>query len=213
MSAMSAPQRDGIRGAVHCLNLFLFPYLCMVLDEKSIRSKHVRIVSLHRTRPLVDTSSVSLRSVGTLLQCAHKGDAVGSSRINCVVRSSLLRFASVSCVCFFTRHCLLFEPTMYLGSARRWNANVQSHCMCQHWPCRFSSGTFFEGVCCVRFLRYCDLSVFASLLDVHRSRHQTLECNWNCVLGYTCKFVFIACVVGIVSDCRVLYRVLCWRPV
>ena len=94
--------------------------------RKSIRSKHVRIVSLHRTRPLVDTSSVSLRSVGTLLQCAHKGDAVGSSRINCVVRSSLLRFASVSCVCFFTRHCLLFEPTIYLGSARRWNANVQS---------------------------------------------------------------------------------------
>ena len=107
-----------------CLNLFLFP--CVCIREQSIRTKHVRIVSLHRTPPLVDTSSSSLRSVGTLMQCAHKGDAVGSSRINCVVRSSLLRFASVSCVCFFTRHCLLFEPTIYLGSARRRNACVQA---------------------------------------------------------------------------------------
>ena len=36
---------------------------------------------------------------------------------------------------------------------------------------------FFEGACCVRFLQYCDISVFASLLDVYRSRYQTLECN------------------------------------
>ena len=35
MSAMSAPQRDGIRGAVYCLNLFLFPYLCMVFESRA----------------------------------------------------------------------------------------------------------------------------------------------------------------------------------
>ena len=34
VSAMSAPQRDGIRGAVFCLNLFLFPYLCMYSTEE-----------------------------------------------------------------------------------------------------------------------------------------------------------------------------------
>ena len=42
----------------------------------------------------------------------------GSSRISCVVRSRLLRFICVSRVCFFTRHCLLLEPTIYLVSAR-----------------------------------------------------------------------------------------------
>ena len=49
--------------------------------------------------------------------------------------------------------------------------------MCQHLPCRFVSDTFFEDVCCLRFLQCCDLSEFASLLDVYRSRHQPLECN------------------------------------
>ena len=45
------------------------------------------------------------------------------------VRSILLRFVSVSRVCFFTRHCLLPERTTYLGSARTWNTNVQALCL------------------------------------------------------------------------------------
>ena len=83
--------------------------------------------------------------------------------------------------------------------------------MCQHLPCRFSSDTFFEGVCCVRFLRYCDLSVFASLLDVYQSRYQTLECTWNCVLGYTCRLCSLR---GCCHRERLLslYRGLCRRP-
>ena len=127
------------------------------------------------------------------------------------VRSILLRFVSVSRACFFTRHCLSPERTIYLGSARTWNTNVQALCLvaCERPvvpPCgskfvfqrvtaQFCCSSslrwnvpafavsvrfrhfFFEGACCVRFLQYCDISVFASLLGVYRSRYQTLECN------------------------------------
>ena len=73
--------------------------------------------------------------------------------------------------------------------------------MCQHLPCRFVSYTFFEGACCVRFLQYCDISVFASLLDVYRSRYQTLECNGTvfCVHMQGCVHLKFFCIVAIVS--------------
>ena len=43
----------------------------------------------------------------------------------------------------------------------------------------------------MRFLQYCDISVFASLLDVYRSRYQTLECNGT-VFCVHMQVVFIA---------------------
>ena len=61
---------------------------------------------------------------------------------------------------------------------------------------------FFEGVCCVRFLRYCDICVFASLLDDYRSRYQTLGCNGNLFWGALASCVHCV-VVGIVGDCFV----------
>ena len=180
-------KRDGIRGAVCCLNLSLFPYLCMVLDGRASEANTCELLVCIEHRRSWTPRAFPPVLWAPCCRCAHKGDAVGSSRINCVVRSSLLRFASVLCVNFFTRHCSLFEPTIYLGSARRRNANVQSP-ECASIGRVGSLPTPFSRACGVcGFLRFCDLSVFASLVDVYRSRHQTLGCNWNCVLGYTCK--------------------------
>ena len=84
--------------------------------------------------------------------------------------------------------------------------------MCQHLPCRFVSDTFFEGACCVRFLQYCDISVFASLLDVHRSCYQTLECNGT-VFCVHMQVVFISrllaswAIISFLSSCVVALRV------
>ena len=74
--------------------------------------------------------------------------------------------------------------------------------VCQHLPCRFVSDTIFEGACCVRFLQYCDISVFASLLDVYRSRYQTLECNGT-VFCVHMQVVFISSFFLHRGDCFV----------
>ena len=44
----------------------------------------------------------------------------------------------------------------------------------------------------MRFLQYCDISVFGSLLDVYRTRYQTLECNGDCVFVVHMQVVFIS---------------------
>ena len=54
----------------------------------------------------------------------------------------------------------------------------------------------------MRFLRCCDLSECASLLDVYRSSYQTLECNWTVFSGALASCVHCV-VVGIVGDCFV----------
>ena len=75
--------------------------------------------------------------------------------------------------------------------------------MCQHLPCRFVSDTFFEGVCCVRFLRYCDLSecvVVAGRLPF--TLPDTLGWNGNLFWGALASCVHCVA-VGIVCDCFV----------
>ena len=54
----------------------------------------------------------------------------------------------------------------------------------------------------MQFLRYCELSECASLLDVYRSRYQTLGCNGNLFWGALASCVHRV-VVGIVGDCLV----------
>ena len=54
----------------------------------------------------------------------------------------------------------------------------------------------------MRFLQYCDISVFASLLDDYRSRYQTLEWNGTVFLCAHASCVHIE-VVGIVGVCFV----------
>ena len=132
-------------------------------------------------------------------------------------RESTVSCVPVFCVLPAFRACVSSRVTVrcsnlqFILAVPEDGTQICKHCVCQHWPCRFSFGTFFEGVCCLRFLTYCDLSVFASLLDVYRSRHQTLEGNWNCALGHTCKLCSLR---GCWHRERLLslYRVLCWRP-
>ena len=91
------------------------------------------------------------------------------------------------------------------SSSLRWNVPTFAVSVSFPKPCSRA-----RVVC--GFLQYCDISVFASLLDVYRSRYQTLECNGT-VFCVHMQAVFISrllaswAIVSFLSSCVVALRV------
>ena len=92
------------------------------------------------------------------------------------------------------------------SSSLRWKcANI---CRVGSFPTPFSRARVVCG-----FFQYCDISVFASLLDDYRSRYQTLECNGTVFFCVHMQVVFISrllaswAIVSFFSSCVVALRV------
>ena len=109
-------QRDGIRDAVCCLSLFLFPYVCYPRVEHPNQSR----------ASCWFASNIAARGhLGRFPPFSRYVVAVSTLGWRCwelANQPSFLRFVSVSRACFFTRHCLVLERTICL-----WQCPILEH--------------------------------------------------------------------------------------